>query len=161
MREIPLTRGQVALVDDSDYEFLSQWKWCASKSKTGFFAVRRCILKNKKPYLLSMHRQILGLEYGDPRQGDHRNHNTLDNGRDNLRICSQYDNKKNKSPHKNSSSKYLGVGWHKGAKKWEAQITTNRKKIYLGLYRIEELAALAYDFAALKYHREFANFNFN
>lgn len=160
MRKILLTRGQVALVDDLDYEFLSQWKWCASECKNGFYAVRRCSLKNGKSYLLSMHRQILGLEYGDKREGDYINHNILDNRQDNLRICTQYDNKKNKSPHKNSTSKYLGVGWHKMAKKWEAQITTNRRKIYLGLFQFEKLAALAYDFAALKYHREFANFNF-
>lgn len=93
MKEIQLTQGQVALVDDSDYEELGKYKWYAQKRyKTkNFDAVR-----NGRFHVISMQRQILGLELGDKRQGDHINRNPLDNRRSNLRIATASENMRNR-----------------------------------------------------------------
>jgi len=163
MKEISLTKNQVALVDDVNHNWLNQWNWYADyrKSTNSFYAVRNSFQKDGKRHQISMAREILGLKYGDKRQGDHQNHNTLDNRQTNLRISTRSQNQMNRKLVQNTSSKFKGVCWHKQTKKWEAYITINGRRKHLGLWIFEELAALAYDFAALEYHREFAFFNFN
>ncbi len=135
MQSIPLTQGKVALVDNADYNWLSQYKWYAQRHRSGnFYAARHSPTKNGKQPLIRMHRQILGLERGDKRQGDHENHNTLDNRRYNVRICTHQENQRNQKPRPNSSSQFKGVSWHKKIKKWQAYITINKKLKYLGLF---------------------------
>ncbi len=161
MREIPLTQNQIALVDDSDYEFLSQWSWYAKNHHSGnFYAVRSSPTRNGKHYAIFMHRQILGLKHGDKRQGDHINHNTLDNCQDNLRICTNRENHRNQKSQRNSTSRFKGVYWNKINKKWVAQITVNGLGKYLGIFKGEEEAALVYDKAAVSEFGEFAHLNF-
>lgn len=90
-KEIQLTQGKVTLVDDEDYEWLSQWKWCAKDGRNGnFYAFRAS--KNKSTY---MHRLILDTPKG--KVTDHINGNGLDNRRINLRICSYRENSHNKN----------------------------------------------------------------
>lgn len=161
MKQIKLTRGRVALVDDADYEELSKYKWQALNMNGNFYAVRQTSKKEGKGFTVLMSRQILRLKRGDPRQGDHQNHNTLDNRQDNLRICTVQENHMNQKRQRGTSSKFKGVSWAKRARKWEAYIKISGKKKHLGYWTMEKLAALAYDFTALKYHREFAYFNFN
>lgn len=109
---IPLTQGQVALVDERDWFTLRVDKWRAQwNPKTrSFYAVRSIrhprggMVKGRgfRRTLGWMHRTILGLQYGDRREVDHRNHNTLDNRRANLRVVSQRKNSENRrdqSPH--------------------------------------------------------------
>jgi len=161
MQKIPLTQGQFALVDDSDYEFLSQWKWYAHKHSSGdFHAMRASPRKNGKEYSIYMSRQILGLKHGDKRQADHINHNTLDNRQSNIRICTNQQNSFNRKSISNTSSKFKGVSWYERCKKWQAHIQMDRKRKHLGLFRSEKKAALAYDFAAKSLYGEFACLNF-
>jgi len=160
MKEIQLTQGKVALVDDTDYEWLSKYKWYANKNYNTWYAVRNVRLPNGKRYKVLMHRVILGLEPDDNRQSDHKNHNGLANWRDNLRICTGTQNQRNQSPQKNCSSKYKGVSWDKSRCKWRTIINVNGHNVHLGLFVSEIEAAKTYDTAARKHYKEFALTNF-
>ena len=161
MQQISLTQGQFALVDDIDYDKLNQFKWCVKKERNGNFYAVRWSLENGKQIKIRMSRQILGLEYRDPRQTDHINHITLDNCRDNLRVCTCLENQRNRRANSDSTSQFKGVHWDKQKKKWRAQITINGKSNYLGCYEDEEMAAMAYDLVARKVFGEFAYLNFS
>jgi hypothetical protein len=160
MKRISLTQGKYALVDDSDYEWLNQYKWYAIKDYNTWYAVRHITKPDGKQTLISMHRFILGLEYGDLREGDHKNHNGLDNRQDNLRICTGSQNQYNANPHKNCSSVFKGIYWNKISNKWHTRISIRGQQRNLGYFNNEIKAAKAYDEAARKYFGEFANLNF-
>ena len=156
MKEIQLTQGKVALVDDEDYEYLMQWKWYAAKSRKTYYAQR-----GRNPNI-KMHRVLMNTP--DDMQVDHIDHNGLNNQKSDMRNCTLIENNRNISAR--GRSKYLGVSFTstrvKG-KKYEyiaASIRVNRKAISLGNHKTEEAAARAYDEAAKKYFGEFANLNF-
>ena len=159
MKQIPLTQGQYALVDDADYDWLNQWNWCANLMNGNFYVVRMSSMKNGKRHIIRMHRQILELEYGDKRQGDHVNHITLDNQRENLRICTLGQNQMNRVKQPNTSSQFKGVSWYKRHKKWRVHIRIDKITKHIGLFVSEKEAALAYNEAAKKHYGEFANLN--
>lgn len=156
MKRIPLTQGKVALVDDKDFKELSRYKWCAAKTRYNTFRVIRTEKGTTKT--IYMHRQIMG--FPKKMHVDHKNHNTLDNRRDNLRVCTNSQNHQNRLSHKNSISKYKGVCWLKTQKKWVAGIELNGRKTHLGCFTDETEAAKAYDEAAKKLFGEFAHLNF-
>jgi len=162
MKKIPLTQGQFALVDDADFNWLSRHKWYANWNghTQSFYAERNRKQMNTKWRSISMAREILGLKFGDKRQADHINHDTLNNQRSNLRICSCAENLRNQRKSKNNSSGFRGVYWNKARNKWRSQISYNGKSIYLGYFMSLVEAAKCYDRAAIKHHREFANLNF-
>jgi len=158
MKIIPLTKGKYAIVDDANYDYLNQWKWFVdSRMKS---VVRSQQFSGGKNKTLYMSRVILGLDFGDERVVDHINHNIFDNRIKNLRICTQAENCMNTSSHCGSTSRFIGVNYDKLTGKWRARIAVNGKQFSLGRFIFEELAALAHDFAAMKYHRKFASFNF-
>lgn len=155
MKEIPLTQSKVALVDDEDYDWLSKYKWYASKTRSGnWYACN----KPKKANIL-MHRLILGTPTN--LDSDHIDNNGLNNQRANLRICTRSQNNMNRFHKKNSTSKYKGVTWHNQDKKWRTRIRIRGTDIYNSLFDSELEAAKAYDAAALKYFGEYARLNFN
>lgn len=53
MKLIELTQGRVAIVDDEDFDWLSQWKWCYDRIGKAGYAVRTDCSgpKQKKVYM--------------------------------------------------------------------------------------------------------------
>jgi len=159
IKQIPLSQGLFALVDDEDFEELNKYKWYDYKSRNAFYACRKLRLGVNKRQIIVMHRQILGLE--DPNiKGDHIDHNGLNNQRYNLRPSTNAENTRNQKPKKGYSSKYKGVCWHKRDEKWNATIFAENKKKHLGYFTNEIEAAKAYDAAAKIYFKEFSCLNF-
>lgn len=152
MKEIQLTQGFVTIVDDEDYEWLNAFPWHYLLG----YARKNVIGPDRKQHPEFMHRWILGLEWGDPRPGDHINHDSLDNRRSNLRICSDMkDNATNVSARVGCSSRFKGVSWHKAGNRWRAYISFDGKHQHIGSYVTEEEAARAYDRAAIEHYGEF------
>ena len=156
-KEIHLTQGKVAIVDDADFEELNKLKWFADKQGDNYYAVRKSLRINGKYINQKMHRIIIGEKLGV--HTDHINGNTLDNRRSNLRNCTHQQNMWNKPKSKANNSGYKGVFYLKSSKMYRATITINGKTIYLGTFYYIKQAANAYNLAAKKYHGEFANLN--
>lgn len=161
MKEIKLTQGKVALVDDEEYEKLNIFKWCAVKNGRVFYAVRTIYQPKKKT--IFMHKEILSKEGF---YTDHKDHDGLNNQKINLRIATVNQNNSNKLSSKNSLSKYIGVSLSRFKKNnveykyWRAIITSDGVKYNLGSFKTELDAAIARDIGAKKYHKEFAQLNF-
>jgi len=153
MKVIPLSQGKCAVVDDNNYDSLSKYKWCAVKIRNTFYAIRK---ENGKS--IYMHREIMGLSFNSLKQVDHINHNGLDNKLLNLRKCTSKQNQYNQKSIK-GSSKYKGIYWNKGTKRWHAQVWFNYHNYYLGVFVSEVEAAKAYNIAAKQYYGEFAYLN--
>ncbi len=154
MKEIQLTQNQVALVDESDFEYLNQWRWCAQKRRNTFYAVRHTPRVNGKSSLIKMHALLVG------KGCDHIDMNGLNNTRANLRLATRAQNAYNRVAQANNTSGLKGISWHKRDKKWRAQITVNGKNNQLGYFDTPEEAARVYDAAARDLHGEFARLNF-
>lgn len=155
--EVPLTRGQVTLVDDEDYErVLAEGSWYAQVTNEGKFRAARSVVRpDGKRGLVYLHNFILGTK-----RVDHQNLNMLDNRRSNLRPANQSQNCANKTKRKGfAHSKYKGVRWDADRKQWKAYITVNYKQVYLGRFKDEREAAEAYNCAAVEHFGEFANGN--
>jgi len=150
-KEIQLTQGKIALVDDEDFEYLNQWKWHLSNG----YAVRNSGKWPKQKHIF-MHRDIVNTPNG--MDTDHKDMNRLNKQRDNLRVCTRAENRHNQGIPKNSNNKYKGICWTGTG--WKAQIKVNGKKIHLSVHKNKEDAARAYDQAATKHFGEFAKTNF-
>ena len=162
MREIELKSkkygNMFALIDDDLYEELRKFKWSLEKSRHTFYAVRKEIVYGENHYI-KMHRQIMGLKKGDGVIVDHKDHNGLNNQKNNLRNATISQNNQNSRSRKNSTSKYLGVAFFKATKKWHSQISVNKKLKHIGFFNTEVEAALAYNKMASKFYGEYANLN--
>ena len=152
-KEIHLLRGQIAIVDDSDYEELMRYRWHANS-----YGYAVCSLFNKsKETRLFMHRVIMNPPAD--MQVDHINGNKLDNRRSNLRVCTRAENSKNRKKQSTSRNTYKGVEWSKDHNAWRAKIRVGLRRLTLGSFKTEKEAAMAYNEAALRYHGEFAQLN--
>lgn len=149
------------IFDTQFIEFISNYKW--SLHNTGY-VVAGYRDENDVRHQMLLHRAIMYLSNGfsidDNLQVDHEDTNKLNNLRNNLRMCtgSQNEMNKDKSPGQYSSI-YKGVTWHIPTQKWRASIKFNGKRLYLGNFDDEIDAARSYNFAAIKYHKEFARLN--
>jgi hypothetical protein len=152
MKEIPLTQGQVAIVDDEDWPELSRHSWCVMRHANGCYAFRQEHDRN-----VYMHRVVVNAEHGE--MVDHANGDPLDNRRCNLRRCTPSQNNANSKKRKHALSNYKGVSWCAPAAKWAARICVNGISVYLGLFASEQEAAMAYDVAAQRHFAEFARPN--
>jgi hypothetical protein len=154
-KEIPLTKGKIAIVDDDDYELLAHWKWYYSQNSNGRggYAARR----DSARQMIRMHRLILNAPEGI--EVDHVNGNPLDNRRDNLRLCSRAENCRNIAKcHRQTTSCFRGV-YRTLRGQWAAMTGVNGKRVWIGRFDSEEEAARAYDRAILVLHGSFARVN--
>jgi hypothetical protein len=151
-----LNKGLWALVDDEDYEELSNYNWYANKNHKIIYAIRTC--KKEDPTTMLMHRQIMRAKKDQIM--DHINGNGLDNRKINLRFCTNAQNQFNsRIKNRFKTSKYKGICWHKDKHKWQAIIQIAGQKIHLGYFVNGREAAIAYNAAARVLFGEFARLN--
>jgi hypothetical protein len=162
-RKIYLGEGKFTIVEPQDYYWLNTFNWCPKGNGPRIYAVRITARSNNTIKTLSMHREIMKAPAG--LLVDHRNRNTLDNRRGNLRLATHTENQRNKGKTSaKTTSRFKGVRFRKDRsrrKRWEGRIFVNGKRILLGYFMTEEEAAKAYDEAAKKYFGEFASLNFS
>lgn len=146
-------RGKyVAIVDDADFDRVNQYRWCAMPTKGPIYAVR---FEGQK--CITMHEFVLGVKTKMPAVViDHKDGDGLNNSRSNIRVTNQSNNLLNSKPRGWKTFKGVCATKHGTFK---AAITVNHKRVYIGSFKTEIDAALAYNEAALKYHGEFARLN--
>jgi HNH endonuclease len=149
MKKIQLSQGKYALIDDKDFELVSQYKW---HYNNGYAKTWH---KGKR---IRMHRLIMNAPDGV--EVDHRDLNKLNNQKANLRFCTTTQNNQNGKIRKNNTSGYKGVMLEKSTGHWRPGIYANGKCYYCGQFIDKHHAALAYDLWATDLHGEFANTNF-
>lgn len=145
VKEIPLTKNQVTLVDDLDFEYLNQWKWRAFKPRNTFYAVREQHIGTVEGKRIRkgiyMHRLIMNPNSTE--LIDHIDGNGLNNQRKNLRIVTPRQNSQNRANFI-SRSKYVGVTWDTQKNKWKAHIQIKGKYNHIGYFADEKEAGNAY-----------------
>lgn len=169
MKRIKLTQGKFALVDDADYEWLNQFKWSAHKKNSTYYACRGYGGRKNRKHI-TMHQMIMKTPFG--KITNHLDRNGLNNQRNNLRISTEQQGRiSTKSPNRKSTSKYLGVSRFYMQKKYKLKngkvVTYKRyqywlaklKRNYLGIYKDEEDAAMAYNKEAKKQYGKLAVLN--
>lgn len=154
MKQIVLTGknglDKYALVDEEDYEELSQYQWKCN--------LENYVYRSLGKQTIYLHRLIM--KANNNFEVDHIDSNPLNNQRSNLRLVSHLQNSHNRAKQLGFTSRYKGVHWAKIDKKWRAGITVNYKKIYIGNFNNERHAALAYDMWATFFFKEYAKTNF-
>ena len=150
-KQIELSQGKVALVDDSDYQEINAHKWHAHFTGWSWYAGTRIDKKT-----IGMHSLITGFTKTDHIDGD-----GLNNKRNNLRYATTAQNAWNRKKQKTkSTSQFKGVWWNKEKENWQSAIRFFGKRIFIGGFDSEIEAAEHYDAMAKKLFGAFAKTNF-
>src|SRR5690349_6980514 len=141
---IQLSQGKVAIIDAADAALVAGYNWHLGGGRGSSYAQAHTPGRNRT--VVRMHRLILGFPSGSV---DHINGDRLDNRRENLRVCTNSENQRNRP-----RSKRTGGSLFKGvylapckSKPFTARIAVDGKSRYLGLFETEVEAARAYDAA--------------
>ena len=146
-RRIYLGEGIWTILDPEDYCRLRNYKWVVHGTGNNLYAVRHKLVSPNKTWLIYMHREILIST--DGRFVDHRNCDSLDNRKSNLRFATRAENIRNSRKRKNTTSQFIGVNFYKRDSNWECRIMHDGKRILIGRFVNEIDAAHAYDEAVL------------
>lgn len=150
---IPLTKRYEAVIDAADVPLVSGHNWHAAEKPRTTYAVSK-ERRGGNLMELQLHRAILSAP--DGMQTDHIDGDGLNNRRCNLRLATPSENARNQRRARDNTSGFKGVWWHKGRRKWQAQIMAGGRQKYLGLFNTAEEAHAAYCEAARSLHGEFA-----
>lgn len=157
MRIIHITQGFTAMVDDDDFDIVSQFRWYILKCNDGRKYALTSVYKPEK-HTVRMHQLIMSFPDGII---DHINHNGLDNQKSNLRVCTPRQNSQNSLGRPSYRiSRFKGVNFEKHINRWRSRIVVDNRKLSLGVFETEVEAGLAYDAAAKRHYGEFAYLNF-
>lgn len=147
MVKIKLTNNRYAIIDESDLDIISKYKWHYDGRYAGTY------INGKR---VRMHRMIMNNP--TKMQVDHKNMNCLDNRKSNLRVATKSQNMMNR-PNQKNTKKYKGTHQRKDNGRWQSYIKIDGKRLHLGYYNTPEEAGREYNNAAIKYFGEFARLN--
>lgn len=153
MKTILTFKGEPVIVDDEDFEWLSQYGW--SLSTKGYVRRRQVDPNSGSSIQILMHRFVLGIPYGDHRIVDHANGIKTDNRRSNLRVCTKSQNGYNQPQQRHNTTGFKGVTQSKG--RFIAQIRHEGKRVHIGSFATPQEAYAAFCMVAKELHGEFAN----
>lgn len=154
-----MSQGQFAIVDAASFDWLNQWNWTAvwDDQTQSYYATRGITRPSGKQKTILMHRLIAGDP--DGKIVDHKDHDTLNNRRKNLRAVSDAESNWNRRIRKDSTSGATGVTWNSRDRLWYARLGVNGKRLHLGNFKTKEEAISAYSTAAIEHHGAFADLN--
>jgi hypothetical protein len=160
--EITLNQNYITYIDSVD-ELLTHLKWGVHKKGRNLVYAVHSLHFPHKDLNLKLHRVImermLNRVLSEYEIVDHKDGDSLNNRRSNLRLATSAQNAQNSSRHFSNKSGYKGVSFDKGRNCWRSEIMADRVTHRLGRFHTAEDAAIAYNHAALKFHGEFARFN--
>ena len=107
-------------IDEEDIPLLSQYRWYIGRRRNNLYCIGTITSREDKQYL---HRFLVQ----DAKQVDHRNGDTLDNRRNNLRGCTNSLNSMNKTKQANNKSGYKNIIKETDRNKYRVQITYGDK----------------------------------
>ena len=151
MKVIELTKGQVTVVDDEDFDLIDGQSYFAHSAGDGygFYAARNRYDEKGVQRTSKLHREImervLGRNLTSDEEVDHEDLDKLNNRRRNLRLADRFKNNQNKGIRSSNTSGYVGVWWNKRDKRWYAQILSNGERKHIGCFKNPDDAARAYD----------------
>jgi hypothetical protein len=167
VKSIQLVGGLEALVDDEDYELVSQYTWTPTRSKAQYswYAEASVIAPERGKHAngdtrrrrIKMHTLIL--QTASDLVPDHVNGNGLDNRRSNLRPATGSQNMFNTRRRSDNRSGFKGVSWARRDKRWRAFISVAGKAVCLGDFKSKVAAAIEYNIHAVRVAGEFARLN--
>ncbi len=139
MKNIKLTQGKMAQVDDDTYAWAKDFKWCAKKHRKTFYAVRHTIGSSDRRNV-SIHQCVTGLSLAAGLVIDHIDGNGLNNQRSNLRIISARDNSRNN--HRRRAGLPVGATLKPGGR-WQSRAMVDGKRVHVGMFATREEASKA------------------
>ena len=137
------------IIDLDDVDKVKDIKWCVAN---GY------VRNGKKPGVGMLHRYLMNCPEG--MVVDHWNHDTLDNRKSNLRICTSQENNCNQETYNNNTSGFKGVHCQEKDSRYRAYISYKEERINLGVFQTAEMAAMAYDLKAIELFGEYACTNY-